>query len=69
MFPQARRLMSDEQLRALGDAMQKRKATLQTMWSNPVLKPVKKLQSAVHKVMPTKVKNAKANAIAAMERG
>jgi hypothetical protein len=36
------------------------------MWSNPVLKPVKKLQSAVHKVMPTKVKNAKANAIAAM---
>lgn len=68
MFPQARRLMSDEQLRALGDAMRKRKETLQTMWSNPVLKPVKKLQSAVHKVMPTKVKNAKANAIAAMER-
>jgi len=67
MFPQARRLMSDEQLRALGDSMQKRKATLQTMWSNPVLKPVKKLQCAVQKVMPSKIKNAKANAIAAMD--
>jgi hemerythrin superfamily protein len=66
MFAQARRLMDDQQLRELGDAMQARKETLQMMWSNPVLKPVKKLQSAVHKVMPTKVKNAKANAIAAM---
>jgi len=36
------------------------------MWTNPVLKPVKKIQSAVQKVMPTKLKNAKANAIAAM---
>jgi hemerythrin superfamily protein len=67
MFRQARDLMSDEQLRALGDAMQARKQTLKTMWSNPVLKPVKTLQSAVHKVMPSKIMNAKANAIAAME--
>lgn len=69
MFPQARQLMSDEQLRALGDAIEARKKTLQTMWSNPVLKPVKKLQSAVHKAMPSKIKNAKANAIAAMQKG
>jgi hypothetical protein len=66
MFPQARSLMSDEQLRELGDAMAARKETLVAMWTNPVLKPVKKLQSAMQKVMPTKVKNAKANAIAAM---
>lgn len=66
MFAQARRLMTDEQLRELGEAMTERKKTLVAMWTNPVLKPVKKLQSAMQKVMPTKVKNAKANAIAAM---
>jgi len=67
MFRQARRLMSDEQLRALGEAMESRKKTLKAMWSSPLLKPVKKLQGAVQKVMPSKIKNAKANAIAAME--
>jgi hemerythrin-like domain-containing protein len=66
MFTQARRLLDDDQLRALGDEMQKRKETLKTMWTNPLLKPVKKLQSAVHKVTPAKIKNAKANAIASM---
>jgi hemerythrin superfamily protein len=66
MFPQARRLMSDEQLRELGDAMAARKKTLQAMWTNPALKPVKTLQSAMHKVMPAKMKNAKASAIASM---
>lgn len=66
MFAQARRLMSDQQLRELGDAMQARKETLQKMWTNPILKPVKKMQSAAQKFMPSKIKNAKANAIAAM---
>jgi len=66
MFAEARGLMSDEQLRELGDAMTGRKETLVAMWTNPVLKPVKKIQSAVQKVMPTKIKNAKANAIAKM---
>jgi len=66
MFPQARRLMTDEQLRELGDAMEARKKTLKAMWTNPALKPVKMVQSAMQKVMPTKMKNAKANAIAAM---
>ena len=66
MFVQARRLMTEEQLRELGEAMAARKETLVAMWTNPALKPVKKLQSAMHKVMPTKMKNAKANAIAAM---
>jgi hemerythrin-like domain-containing protein len=66
MFAQARRMMSDEQLRELGEAMAARKETLVAMWTNPALQPVKKLQSAMQKVMPTKLKNAKANAIAAM---
>ena len=66
MFPQARRLMTDEQLRELGDAMTARKKTLQAMWTNPALKPVKTLQSAMQKVMPAKLKNVMANAIAAM---
>src|SRR5206468_1799763 len=66
MFPEARRLMGESQLRAIGDEVAARKETLMAMWTNPVLKPVKKLQSAAHKLMPTKVKNAKASAIAAM---
>ena len=67
MFTRARKLLDDEQLRVLGEEMQKRKETLITMWTNPLLKQVKKLQSAVHKITPTKVKNAKANAIAQMK--
>ena len=43
------------------------KETLEKMWKNPVLRPVKALQGAVHKITPTKIKNAKANAIAAMK--
>ena len=66
LFPQARRLMNDEQMAALGDLMQQRKETIQMMWDNPVLRPVKKVQGVVHKMLPTKVKNAKANAIAKM---
>ena len=66
MFVQARRLLDEQQLRVLGEEMQKRKETLETMWTNPFLKPVKKLQGAVHRVMPSKIKNMKANAIAAM---
>jgi len=66
MFVKARTLLDDDQLRALGDEMQKRKKQLQEMWSNPILKPVKTIQSVIHKVTPTKIKNAKANAIAAM---
>jgi hypothetical protein len=38
------------------------------MWENPLTRPMKKMQSAVHKMLPTKVKTAKATAIAkAME--
>lgn len=66
MFAQARQLLDEGQLRALGDEVAARKETLVAMWTNPILKPVKKLQSVTHKLMPTKVKNAKANAIAAM---
>lgn len=66
MFAQARTLLDEAQLRALGDEVAARKETLVAMWTNPILKPVKKLQSAAHKLLPTKVKNAKANAIAAM---
>ena len=66
MFVEARRLLDDAQLRELGDAMQERKKTLVAMWESPILRPVKKLQSAAQKLLPTKVKNAKANAIAKM---
>ena len=69
MFTQARRLMNDEQLNALGELMQQRKESIQTMWDNPVLRPMKKVQGVVHKMLPTKVKNVKANAIARMAEG
>lgn len=69
MFPAARRVFSDEQLRELGDLLQSRRKTIEGMWENPLVRPVKKAQSVAHKLMPTKVKTAKATAIAkAMER-
>src|SRR5204863_5387527 len=64
MFAQARQLFSDEQLRELGDLMQARKDAAEARWSNPLLRPVKKLQGVAHKMMPTKMKTAKATAIA-----
>jgi iron-sulfur cluster repair protein YtfE (RIC family) len=67
MFVKARTLLDDRQLRALGEEMQKRKETLAAMWTNPLLKPVKKLQSAVQAITPARIKNAKANAIANMK--
>ena len=69
MFTAARELLSEEQLRELGDLMQKRKDSIEAMWGHPLLRPAKKLQSAVHKMLPAKVKTAKATAIAkGMER-
>ena len=69
MFQAARQLFDEDQLRELGDLMQARKDSIQAMWENPLLRPVKKLQSAAHKMLPTKVKTAKATAIGkAMER-
>jgi hemerythrin superfamily protein len=66
MFVAARQLMTDEQMQTLGELMQARKESIQMMWDNPVLRPVKKVQGVVHKMLPTKVKNMKANAIAKM---
>ena len=69
MFAAARSLFDDQQLRELGDMMKARKDSLEAMWKNPLLRPVKKLQSVAQKFMPTKVKTAKATAIAkVMER-
>src|ERR1051325_2648522 len=62
MFAKARQLMNEEQLEALGELMQQPKASLKTMWDNPVLRPVKKVQGVVHKMLPTKVKNVKGRA-------
>lgn len=68
MFAAARRMFSEDQLRELGDLMQTRREMIEAMWENPLTRPFKKMQSAVHKMMPTKVKTAKATAIAkAME--
>ena len=64
MFKVARRVFSDEQLRELGDLMQARRASIEAMWDHPLMRPMKKLQSAAQKFMPTKVKTAKATAIA-----
>lgn len=64
MFVKARQLFDEDQLRQLGELMQARKDSAEAMWNNPLLRPVKKLQSAAHKLMPTKVKTAKATAIA-----
>jgi hemerythrin superfamily protein len=63
MFQVARQLFDEDQLRELGDLMQDRRDTIEAMWDSPFLRPVKKLQSAAHKYLPTKVKNAKATAI------
>jgi hemerythrin superfamily protein len=63
MFAKARQLFSEDELRELGDMMQARKDAIEAMWDNPLLRPVKKLQSAAHKMLPTKVKTAKATAI------
>jgi hemerythrin-like domain-containing protein len=68
MFKEARELFGDEQLRELGDMMQARRDTIEAMWDNPLLRPVKKLQSVAHKMMPTKVKTAKATAIGKLMR-
>ena len=64
MFVKARNLLSDEQLRELGDLMKTRRAAIDAMWESTLMRPVKKLQSAAHKMLPTKVKTAKATAIA-----
>jgi hemerythrin superfamily protein len=66
MFVVARQLFDEDQLRDLGDMMQARRDTIEAMWKSPFLRPVKKLQSAVHKALPTKVKTAKATAIGKM---
>src|SRR5690349_11673510 len=63
MFVVARQLFDEDQLRELGDLMQTRRDAIEAMWDSPFLRPVKKLQSAAHKLLPTKVKVAKANAI------
>lgn len=68
MFREARDLFGDEQLRELGDMMQARRDTIEAMWDNPLLRPVKKLQSIAHKMLPTKVKTAKATAIGKLMR-
>lgn len=64
MFPKARQVFSDEQLRELGDLMAARKESIEAMWGNPLTRPIKKAQAMVHKLLPTKVKTAKATAIA-----
>ncbi|HYC59187.1 MAG TPA: hemerythrin domain-containing protein [Thermoanaerobaculia bacterium] len=63
MFAVARQLWDEDQLRELGDIMQARRDSIEAMWNSAFLRPMKKLQSAAHKMLPTKVKTAKANAI------
>ena len=46
MFPKARALFEDRQLRDLGELMQARKEAIQAAWDSPILRPAKKIQSA-----------------------
>lgn len=69
MFPAARKLLTARQLRELGDLMQERKDSIKAMWKTPILREVKKLQSAAQKLLPVKVKTAKATAIVAATGG
>lgn len=64
MFVAARQLFDEDQLRQLGELMQTRKEMIKGMWENPLTRPIKKAQGLVHKMLPTKVKTAKATAIA-----
>jgi hemerythrin superfamily protein len=64
MFPKMRELVGEEQLREIGNLMQARKDAIEAMWDHPILRQVKKAQSAAQKLMPTKVKTAKAAVIA-----
>ncbi|HEV7922492.1 MAG TPA: hemerythrin domain-containing protein [Thermoanaerobaculia bacterium] len=64
MFAAARKVFDEDQLRELGDLMQSRRETIEAMWDSPLLRPMKKIQSVAHKFLPTKVKTAKATAIA-----
>jgi hemerythrin superfamily protein len=69
MFVVARQLFDEDQLREIGDLMQTRRDTIDAMWNSPILRPMKKLQSAAQKFLPTKVKTAKAVMLAkALER-
>lgn len=63
MFKRARKLMKAAELNELGAAMAKRKESLLAQWQNPILRPIKKLGSAVDKVMPASLKNAKATVL------
>ncbi len=63
MFKKARKLMKAAELNELGAAMVKRKESLLAQWENPILRPIKKLGSAIDKVMPASLKNAKATVI------
>lgn len=63
MFVKARRLFGAQKLNELGNLMQMRREMIEAMWKNPLLRPVKAVQSLVHKLSPTKVKNVKAAAL------
>lgn len=63
MFKKARKLMKAAELNELGAAMAKRKESLLAQWENPILRPIKKVGSAIDKVMPASLKNAKATVI------
>jgi hemerythrin-like domain-containing protein len=63
MFPKAQRLLRRE-LDEIGKSMAARKKTLVAQWGNPILRPLKRAQSAVEKLVPASVKHTKGSAIA-----
>jgi len=63
MFPKARRIFGAAKLIELGNLMQMRREMIESMWNNPLLRPVKALQGIVQKLSPSSVKNVKAAAL------
>ena len=61
MFARARQLFTGQELARLGATMDERRATLVAQWSNPVTRPLKKVQGLVQAMLPSRVKNAKAS--------
>lgn len=65
MFPRARTLFDRNEMANLSTAAARRREKLLAQWKNPLTRPLKKIHSAVEKVVPTAVKNAKGKLLAA----
>lgn len=68
MFPKAVALLGADELMGLGEQLEARRKTMIAQWKNPIMRPLKKLQSAAEKFAPASLKNAKGKMIVAAKR-